>query len=228
MLEAWTNRDTEQYTYLVQWFAHLVQNSNTPVGTALVLRGEEGCTANIFKSWLGPHFKHLTTNDELTAEFNEWLEDALLVFADESVWGQQQVMKSFRETVKHVNHTHLILSSNNKWIVPVGSSNRRWVVLDVNPKYMGLFETKVFRETLICYLDKHVDLIDFVAHDGCVKSLLPSLDPIHAWLYNVLSNGHLDPFLGELEVDRSNIVYQILSLWVLYELVSCSAKTNPK
>ena len=244
MLKVVCDYNQDKFDYIIKWLAHLVQQPNAPVGTALVLRGEKSVDidniVNTFGSLVGPHFKHLATNGGLPSPFNEWLEDALLVFADENAWsnGDKQqdsnlkalvtephvlVMKSFCEDVKHVNHIHLILSSNNASVVPVGSSNSRFIVFDVNPKcdfteLADLCETKVFRETLLCYLDKHVDLTDFVALEGCVKSLLPSLDPIPAWLYNVLSNGHLDPFLGKLEVGRStsftkSSVYEFFTNW---------------
>ena len=245
MLEVWCDGDVEKFQYTIKWISSAVQSPGKPVGTALVLRGGEsvsiGNIANTFKSLCGPHFRHLTTKHELTFPYNEWFEDNIPVFADKNTRNddgdkQQEgnlkalvtephilVMKKFWEDVKRGNRTHLMGCSSSEWAVPVGSSDRRFFVIRVNSKYDATelvkpCETKVFPETRLCHLDKHVDLTDFVAPKGCVKSLLPSLDPVPAWLYSILYNGHLDLFFSKLEFGRStsftkSSVYEFFTTW---------------
>ena len=84
---------------------------------------------------------------EATGNFNSHLHDAVVVFADEAIGhGDKQaeaVLKALITeptiTIERKNHdattarnvTHLIIASNQEWVVPVGLGDRRFCMLDV-------------------------------------------------------------------------------------------------
>jgi len=117
------------------------------------------------------------------------------VFADEATWGGdvrvEGILKAlitevtfrstrkFCETEKRINRMHLTASSNNDWVVQAGPSARRFVPLDTDSKYVGdtaywseLAEhlaTDRFRIALLCYLDRYVDLTEFVPRSALTR-----------------------------------------------------------
>jgi hypothetical protein len=139
------------YEWVLDWMADLFQDPGNPKGTALVLHGVEGCGKGTFCEVLGEafgsHYKHLTDQEHLVGRFNGHMADAVLVFADEAVFGgdrkiagklkalvTERVLTSERKGVDAVqfrNCTHLIAASNESWFIPAGPQSRRWLVLDV-------------------------------------------------------------------------------------------------
>lgn len=148
----------EIYFYVLAWLAHLVQRpGGDKPGTALVLRGKQGtgkgCFVDNFGKIIGPHFCPVISSEHVTGRFNAHRKDALLIYADEAVWGGDKkaegVIKGMvtgeftaiepkGKDVFHVkNHARLIVSSNEDWVVPAGGDERRFVVLDVKPDHIG-------------------------------------------------------------------------------------------
>lgn len=139
------------YQYLLDWMADAVQNPHRLPGVAIALRGLQGTGKGVFISQFGEifgsHFKHVHTPDQLTGRFTQHLADALLVFADEVVWGgdkqREGVLKSLvTEKRRFVepkgvnayvvdNYVRLLMATNNDWAVPAGKEERRFCVLDV-------------------------------------------------------------------------------------------------
>ena len=151
-------RSQEIYFYVLAWLAHLVQRpGGDKPGTSLVLRGKQGtgkgCFVDNFGKIIGPHFCPVISSEHVTGRFNAHRKDALLIYADEAVWGGDKkaegVIKGMvtgeftaiepkGKDVFHVkNHARLIVSSNEDWVVPAGGDERRFVVLDVKPDRIG-------------------------------------------------------------------------------------------
>jgi hypothetical protein len=147
--------------YVKAWLADLLQNPGGPrPGTALALRGGQGCGKGTFVDPIGkildPHFLHLSGSDQLTGRFNEHLKSKILVFADEAVWAgdksaEGKLKAMITEPTLFVepkglngfaisNHMRLILASNNDWIIPAGMDERRFLVLDVSSARTGDYE----------------------------------------------------------------------------------------
>ena len=152
-----TNRDEESYRYLKAWMAHIVKNpGGKRPGTSVVLRGKQGvgkgCFASQYGEIFGSHFLHVTNAAHLVNRFNQHLKDALLVFVDEGVWAGNKTAEGVlrgmitekyflcepkgKDAFPVENHVNLIIASNNKWIVPAGLEERRFMVLDVSDKYI--------------------------------------------------------------------------------------------
>jgi hypothetical protein len=147
--------------YLLAWMADIVQNPGGPrSGTAIALRGIQGCGKGVFVRYLGklfgPHFLHLSGSEQLTGRFNEHLNAKILVFADEAVWaGDKSAEGKLKAMITEPdlfvepkglngftisNYMRLILASNNDWIVPAGLEERRFLVLNVSSTRAGDFE----------------------------------------------------------------------------------------
>ena len=95
----------------------------------------------------GRHFLHVSDPCQLTGRFNLHLQNAVIVFADEafpvtdkSAIGTMKrliteptlmIEAKFRNPIMARNVTHVIISSNDPWVVPADLDDRRFFVLDV-------------------------------------------------------------------------------------------------
>ncbi len=150
------NGNEEHYRYCKKWMARLVQDpGGERPGTSIALRGEigtgKGCFVSPVGEILGSHFLHVTNQNQLTGRFNNHLKDALLVFCDEGIWAGDKTAEGVLKgmiTEKYImcepkgkdafavkNHIHLIIASNNAWVVPGGFQERRFLVLDVSNRH---------------------------------------------------------------------------------------------
>lgn len=141
----------EFYDYLVRWMARAVQQPDCPGETAVVLRGKRGTGKSFFAKRFGElfgrHFLQVSNSQHLVGNFNSHLRDAVVVFGDEAFYAGDKRHESVLKTLiteesiiiegKGVdaeaspNFTHVILASNNEWVVPAGAEERRFFVLDV-------------------------------------------------------------------------------------------------
>ena len=156
------------YDWVIDWMADAVQNPRSIKGTAIILRGVEGCGkgafADTFGQLFGKHYTHLIDSERLTGRFNSFLESNIVVFADEVLWpGDRKaanILKGLVSESKIVveqkgvdsitieNMNRVIIASNESWIVPAGPQSRRWLVLNVSPamaKNRAYFD-KLFEE----------------------------------------------------------------------------------
>ena len=147
--------DSQLFAFVWGWTAHLFQKPARLPGTALVLRGKQGTGKNTFAETLGrlvgPSFTQLNSISQVTGKFSGHLADALLVFANEAIWGgdksaegalkamitdQISPIESKGKDIRTCrNYKRVIAASNEDWVVPRGADDRRWVVLDVSDKY---------------------------------------------------------------------------------------------
>lgn len=142
---------TEHYDYLVHWMARAVQHPGEPGQVAVVLRGErgvgKGIVAQIFGGLWGRHFLHISSAKHLVGQFNAHLRDCVFLFADEAFFAGDKQHESVLKTLvtedmivvegKGVdaepspNYVHMLMASNDHWVVPAGADERRYFVLDV-------------------------------------------------------------------------------------------------
>jgi hypothetical protein len=138
------------YVYVRKWLAHLIQKPWI-IATALILRGKQGIGKGTFVDaigeLLGPHYAPLASLDQILGRFNSHLKNAILVYADEAIWGGNKkeigALKSLITEAKFFieakgkdgywidNFKHLIVSSNEDWAVHLDPDDRRFFVLDV-------------------------------------------------------------------------------------------------
>lgn len=142
----------DRYDYLIRWFARMVQRPAEQGEVAVVMRGEEGTgkgtVARPMKRILGQHAMAISNSKHLTGNFNAHLRDCVFLFADEAFFaGDRQhvgVLQSlitepyltiegkYQNAVQTPNFLHLMMASNEEWVVPASLGARRYFVLEVS------------------------------------------------------------------------------------------------
>jgi hypothetical protein len=132
-----------------------VQHPEQRGEVAVVMRGKEGTGKGIFASsfgkLFGSHFLQITQGKHLTGHFNAHLQNCSVLFADEAFVANDvahaSVLKSIiTEEILMIepkgldpfssrNRIHLIMASNDDWVIPAGADARRYFVLDVSDKH---------------------------------------------------------------------------------------------
>jgi Mesyanzhinovviridae DNA primase len=143
--------DRGHYDYLIGWMARAVQVPDSPGYSAVVLKGKPGTGksffAKAFGSLWGRHFMQVTDSKHLVGSFNAHLRDCVVLFGDEAFWAGDKKHEGILKTLiteetltieqKGVdaesapNYVHLIMASNEDWVVPAGVGDRRFFVLEV-------------------------------------------------------------------------------------------------
>lgn len=146
--------DEQHFNYLFAWIAHIVQRPRERIGIALVLRGKMGTGKTKVGEIIGSLFpRHYFLVDDpryVTGQFNAHMASCLLLQADEAVWAgdkaaegrlkglitapMQQIEAKGIDPIRLDNFVRLIMTSNEEWVVPAGKDERRFAVLDVDPR----------------------------------------------------------------------------------------------
>lgn len=214
----------EYYQYLINWMARAVQNPGEPGQVAVILRGGRGAgkgtTAQAFGSLWGRHFLHISSAKHLVGQFNAHLRDCVFLFADEAFFAGDKQHESVLKTLvtedtimvegKGVdaevspNFTHLMMASNDHWVVPAGADERRYFILDVgesakqNSDYFRRIRSSLDgggRESLLHHL-MTIDLSDFEVRDvpqtdALREQKLLSLNAEEQWWLERLMDGRV-------------------------------------
>ena len=148
-------RQDALYDYLLGWLSRAVQLPGQQGHTAVVMRGDQGVgkgfVAKAIGKLFGRHFLHVANAQHLTGNFNYHLRDCVLLFADEAFYAGDKRHASVLKTLitedslvieakgldseMSQNCTHLIMASNDDWVVPAGMNERRFFVLDVSNEH---------------------------------------------------------------------------------------------
>jgi hypothetical protein len=156
VLEVICAGNNTHYEYLRKWMACVIQKP-TLLATAIVLRGLQGTGKNLFVEFLGSlfgiHFLTLTSLDQIVGRFNNHLQNAYLLFANEAIWGGNKkevgALKALitdktifieakgKDGYQIENNRHLVICSNEDWAAPVDLDDRRFFCLNVSPQYKG-------------------------------------------------------------------------------------------
>jgi phage/plasmid-associated DNA primase len=130
----------------------MLQNPGVQPQTAVAFRGNEGTGKSTLGRALmriaGRHGITVSSSKQLAGNFNAHLRNAVFVFADEALWPgskesegtlKQLVTEpviSFepkgKDVVQGRNLVHLMMASNEEWVVPAGKDARRFAVFDVS------------------------------------------------------------------------------------------------
>ena len=145
-------RNKAQFKYLLRWMARLVQRPAEQGEVAVVMRGGEGTgkgtLAKALLHILGQHGLAISNSKHLTGNFNGHLRDTVLLFADEAFFAGDRahvgVLKSlitepfltieakYQTAVQMPNFVHLMMASNEEWIITASLDARRFFVLEVS------------------------------------------------------------------------------------------------
>jgi hypothetical protein len=154
------NGNEELYQYLLNWVAFILQNVGVKTTAFLVLKGQQGVgkgrfTDIISELMAGYSRKNVNNIEDITGHFTAILLNKVLVVVGEMDEAKDEKRSVFdrlkdidtedRMTVKEKcvpkfeanNVVNLIVSTNNEVPVFVEKSDRRYVICDCNPKYLG-------------------------------------------------------------------------------------------
>lgn len=143
--------DQGRLEWVLDWMADAVQDPMHPKGTAIIMMGKEGTGkgtfANIFGKLFGRHYKAIQDEEHLVGRFNGHLEQTVLIFADEVTYGgSKKVSGKLKalvteshltcerkgvDSTSYKNCAHLLVASNEKWVIPAGPQSRRWFVVEL-------------------------------------------------------------------------------------------------
>lgn len=214
----------EHYEYLIRWLARLVQHPAEQGEVAIVMRGTEGTgkgtLARAMKRILGQHALAISNSKHLTGNFNAHLRDCVFLFADEAFFaGDRQhvgVLKSiitepyltvegkYQNAVQTPNFLHLMMASNEEWVIPASLEARRFLVLEVSNArkddhaWFGAIweEMEAGGYEAMLYDLMQIKLTTFnvrrvAATDGLQQQKKLSLPTDKAWWLDVLHRGYV-------------------------------------
>lgn len=227
--------DAEAYDYVVRWSAFMVQQPHVPAEVALVFKGSKGVGKGSFARALrliaGAHGKQVAQPEHFVGKFNEHLMDCILLFVDEGYWAGDpkaagavknlitEPVLSFepkgRPIVSGPNMLHVVIASNEAWVVPATADERRFAVFEADTEARNALPPSFFID-----LNAEMDngglsamLFDLLAIDLAgwhPRSAIPNTkalvdqkvegfkrDPLPYWWFRMLESGCLTNDIDE-------------------------------
>lgn len=216
------NNDQSLYAFVIGWLANCVQHPNEQGHVALVIMGGRGTGKTMFAEWIksifGRHSMSIANSKLLTGDFTGHLEELVLLVAEEAFWaGDKAAENSLKHaitgttlTVHHKgfapydapNYLHVIMTSNEEWVIPAGVDERRFAVCTVSDihkgdveyfKNLALWASNGGISALLEYLLNY-DLTGFNVRtppdtEGLRNQKMMSLDPTTRWIIHRLEVG---------------------------------------
>lgn len=147
----------DHFRWLWGWFANMVQRPREKPGTAIVLRGGQGCgkttVGQVFGSLISQHFHLVDDPRFVTGNFNSHMAHCLLLQADEAMWAgdksaegrlkglitadSQLIEFKGVDAQRQPNFVRIFMTTNHDWAVPAGPDERRFAVFDVEGHAAG-------------------------------------------------------------------------------------------
>lgn len=217
--------DKASFDYVLRWIAFMFQRPGTSPEAAIAFRGKEGTGKGTLGRALmaiaGAHGLTVSSPAQFAGRFNSHLRNVAFLFADEAFWpGNKEaegVLKQLvtepviayegkgADIVSGRNLVHLMMASNNEWVVPAGLDARRFAVFDVSDERRN---DKAFFAALNDQMAKggHAAMLhDLLALDfsgwhpsrgipqtqALAEQKALSLDPASKWWMEVLDRGTL-------------------------------------
>ncbi|UGY27175.1 DUF5906 domain-containing protein [Bradyrhizobium septentrionale] len=216
--------DEKLFRYLIGWLAHLVQRPRARAGIALVLRGGKGTgktkVGEVVGSLFAPHYFLVDDARYLTGQFNSHMASCLLLQADEAMWAGdkaaegrlkglitseiQMVEAKGIDPIRMENFVHVIMTSNESWVVPATGDERRFFVLDVgslcqrNNTYFAEIDDELDRGgrerllfELLSFDLEQFNIWDVPQTDALLDQKIGSLGPIDEFWHSRIHDGVL-------------------------------------
>lgn len=150
--ESLAGGNVEYAEYIMRWLAFAVQHPERAAEVALVFRGKRGVgkstLGHAMRRIFGQHGMSVTHPQHLHGQFNDHLHDCILLFADEAVApgekkAEQMIKVMITEPTLLIepkglgkftakNRLHVMMASNERWVVPAGADERRFAIFDVS------------------------------------------------------------------------------------------------
>lgn len=216
--------DQNLFDFVFAFFANIMQAPREKSGVALVLRGAMGSGKTIVGEVIGSLIsRHYVLADDpryITGQFNVHQSSCLLLQADEAVWAgdkaaegrlkglitgsHQQVEAKGVDPITLPNYVRVVMTSNEDWVVPAGKDERRFCVLDVDPRcaqnheYFSEMQQELDnggREALLADLLAFdltkINLRQIPKTSGLLEQKVRSFSAVEAWWFQRLQQGAL-------------------------------------
>lgn len=149
------NSDHTKYKYVIKWLAWCVQNPHKRAEVALVFKGEKGAGKSFLftqiKKIFGIHGMVISDPNRLTGKFNSHFRNLSFLFCDEVYYpGQREVEgkikaiiteeyidaeSKFKDPITIRNRLHIVMCTNNEWVIPASKDERRYFIENTNNMY---------------------------------------------------------------------------------------------
>ena len=223
----WCGGRVDLYNAVLDRFAHIIQMPWIKMGSSLVLRGTERCgkgmILQIVAEILGTDYMFQpSSEDSIFGQFNEGMSNCLMLFLDEMVWGGDKkkagvLKKLITEQYiyinrKHMplekvpNNTNIFMASNEKWVVPAGTTDQRYQVLDVAGELATMPRAKskpiikaihsIDRQLLAKFFyERDVSQFDhrrIINTEALRYQKMQGMEPLRKWWHDCLVEGGVD------------------------------------
>jgi len=149
--------DRASSDFVLHWIAFMLQRPGVQPEVAITFRGAEGTGKGTLGRALmaitGAHGLTVSSPAQFAGRFNAHLRSVAFLFADEAFWpGHKEAEGVLKQLVTEPviayeakgadivpgrNLVHLMMASNNEWVVPAGLDARRFAVFDVSDRRRG-------------------------------------------------------------------------------------------
>lgn len=253
IFEVVCSENQQYFDYIMNWFSRMFQYPQLQGEVAVVLRGQQGTGKgivfnHIVEAW-GQHGIRVSNSDHLVGKFNHHLRDCVALFADEALFAGDRrhnstlksliteptiaIEKKRFDVINVKNMLHIMMASNEEWVIPAGLHERRYFVLDVSDKKLGNrdYFKKIYNQmsdgglSAMLYDFINHELNEFEVRDVPETEILKeqkefSSDILDRWWIEVLQRGHVlkSKFANELfdkwhSVVTSEMLRQSISQW---------------
>jgi hypothetical protein len=146
------DRDWRAGRYIIRWLAWMLQNPSRPAEAVLAFQGDEGSgkgtLARVMLQIFGAYALPVSDPNMLTGQFTGHLQHCCFLFVDEAFWAGdhkaegrlKSLITESTITIRPLyvqgfqvrNMLHIMMASNNDWVVPAGHGSRRYAVFKVS------------------------------------------------------------------------------------------------
>lgn len=160
------NSDHVKFKYVMKWLAWCIQNPDKRAEVALVFKGEKGAGKSFLfiqlKKLFGRHGMVISDPNRLGGQHSGHLQDLSFLFCDEVYYpGNKEiegrikaiiteefldVRKLFRDPITVKNRLHIVMCTNNEWVIPATKDERRYFIENINNMYAKGRASKTQRE----------------------------------------------------------------------------------
>ena len=153
------NGDYQAARYIVRWLAWTLQNPGSRAEAVLAFQGDEGAgkgtLAGVMLRIFGIYGLPISDPKHLVGSFSGHLQHCVFLFLDEAFWAGNvaaegrlknlvtektiTIEPKYFQTFQVPNVLHVIMASNNDWVVPAGHGSRRYAVYKVSSAHVGDF-----------------------------------------------------------------------------------------
>ncbi len=215
--------DQTIYNYIIGWLATMIQFPNRQGEVALIMRGKKGTgkgqLAHMVRGLFGSHGLYINNCAHITGRFNHHLRDCAFIFLDEAFFAgdkqHESVLKGLitdevlmiegkgKNAFQSANYLSVMMASNEEWVVPASTDERRFCVVDVsdckkgNREYFTALHAATHNKDVqaamlneLMELDlTHYEIRDIPETEALKEQRTHSLDSLGKWWLAVLSRG---------------------------------------